>query len=139
MKAAVTFSPRDIRVESIPDPVPGAGEVLVKVDGCGICGGDYSGHKPGVKRSSKNLEATIGGHEVVGAVADCGEDISDLPIGSRVAVSPNRPCRRCLPCHNGMGHLCHNRKPRPLHQGAVLPNMQWFRRSSVIPFRKAPA
>ena len=76
MKAAVTFSPRDIRVESIPDPVPGSGEVLVKVDGCGICGGEYSGHKPGVKRSSKNLEATI-----------------------------------------GMGHLCHNRKPRPLHQG----------------------
>ena len=51
MKAALTFGPGDIRVESMTDPVPDAGEVLVKVGGCGICGGDYSGHKPGARTS----------------------------------------------------------------------------------------
>ena len=47
MRAALTFGPGDIRVQSMTDPVPESGEVLVKVGGCGICGGDYSGHKDG--------------------------------------------------------------------------------------------
>ena len=51
MRAALTFGPGDIRVESMTDPVPDSGEVLVEVGGCGICGGDYSGHKPGAKQT----------------------------------------------------------------------------------------
>ena len=117
MKAALTFGPGDIRVESMPDPVPGAGEVLVNVGGCGICGGDYSGHKPGVKGPTTIQEPAIAGHEVAGTVVACGKEVTGLPIGSRVAVSPNRPCGRCLPCHKGMPHLCQDRKPRALHQG----------------------
>ena len=117
MKAALTFGPGDIRVESMPDPEPGAGEVLVKVGGCGICGGDYSGHKPRARRSRIRREPVISGHEVAGTVVECGKGVRGLPVGSKVAVSPNRPCGRCLPCHNGMPHLCENRKPHALHQG----------------------
>ena len=117
MKAALTFGPRDIRVETMPEPVPGAEEVLVKVGGCGICGGDYSGHKSGARKLAKRREPVIAGHEVAGTVAACGEEIQGLPIGSRVAVSPNRPCGRCPPCHKGMPHLCQDRKPHTRHQG----------------------
>ena len=72
MKAALTFGPGDIRVESMTDPVPDAGEILVKVGGCGICGGDYSGHKPGARKLTNRREPTIAGHEVAGTVAAHG-------------------------------------------------------------------
>ena len=117
MKAALTFGPGDIRVESMTDPVPDAGEVLVKVDGCGICGGDYSAHKPGARESANRAEPTIAGHEVAGTVAACGARVQGLPVGSRVAVSPNRPCGQCPPCRRGMSHLCENRIPHPRHKG----------------------
>ncbi len=117
MKAALTFGPRDIRVESMADPVPGEEEVLVKVGGCGICGGDYSGHKSGAKKLANRREPAIAGHEVAGTVAACGEEVQGLPIGSRVAVSPHRPCGRCPPCHKGMSHLCENRVPHPRLKG----------------------
>ena len=117
MNAALTFGPGDIRVESMTDPVPDAGEVLVKVGGCGICGGDYSGHKPGANKLTNRREPTIAGHEVAGTVAAHGAGVHGLPVGSRVAVSPNRPCGRCPPCHKGMAHLCEHRIPQPRHKG----------------------
>ena len=117
MNAALTFGPGDIRVQSMADPVPDAGEVLVKVGGCGICGGDYSGHKPGARKPANRREPTIAGHEVAGTVAACGAGVHGLPAGSRVAVSPNRPCGRCPPCHKGMSHLCENRVPQPRRKG----------------------
>lgn len=117
MRAALTFGPGDIRVESITDPVPESGEVLVKVGSCGICGGDYSGHKRGASKPAYRREPTIAGHEVAGTVAAHGDGVQGLPAGSRVAVSPNRPCRRCRSCHQGMPHLCENRIPHPRHKG----------------------
>ena len=117
MKAALTFGRGDIRVESMTDPVPDPGEVVVRVGGCGICGGDYSGHKRGVSRPAQRREPTIAGHEVAGTVAARGAAVQGLPVGSRVAVSPNRPCGRCPPCHKGMSHLCESRIPHPRHKG----------------------
>ena len=117
MNAALTFGPGDIRVESVQDPIPGVGEVLVKVEGCGICGGDYSAHKPGVKKLTKLKDPIIAGHEVAGTIVDSGKGVSGLPIGTKVAVSPNRPCGSCSACHKGMSNLCQNRKPRLLEQG----------------------
>ena len=117
MEAALTFGPGDIRVQSMADPVPDAGEVLVKVGGCGICGGDYSAHKPRTDRTAERREPTVAGHEVAGTVAACGAGVRGLPAGTRVAVSPNRPCGRCPPCRRGMAHLCEDRLPHPGHKG----------------------
>ena len=117
MKAALTFGPGDIRVQSMADPVPDAGEVLVRVAGCGICGGDFSAHKPRADGAADRREPTVAGHEVAGTVAGCGAGVRGLPAGTRVAVSPNRPCGRCAPCHRGMAHLCENRLPHPRHKG----------------------
>ncbi len=128
MQAALTYGPRDIRMESMADPVPGSGEVVVQVGGCGICGGDYSGHKPGAAKLAGLQEPSIRGHEIAGTVVDCGQGVEGLPIGSKVAVSPSRPCGRCLPCQKGMPHLCENRKPRALHQGGGFAEY-----SSVLP------
>jgi len=117
VKAALTFGPGDIRVQTMTDPVPDSGEVLVRVGGCGICGGDYSGHKPGARAPAPRREPTIAGHEVAGTVVAHGAGVRGLPVGSRVAVSPNRPCGRCPPCHRGMSHLCDSRIPHPRHKG----------------------
>ena len=114
MNAAITYGRGDIRVESVQDPIPGVGEVLVKVEGCGICGGDYSAHKPGRKKSTK---PRIAGHEIAGTIVDTGKGVGGLPVGTRVAVSPNRPCGRCTTCHKGMSHLCESRIPHVLEQG----------------------
>jgi len=117
MKAALTFGPGDIRVQSMADPAPDAGEVLVEVGGCGICGGDYSAHKPGARKRANHAQPTIAGHEVAGTVAACGDGVGGLPAGTRVAVSPNRPCGQCPPCRRGMSHLCENRVPHPRRKG----------------------
>ena len=117
MRAALTFGPGDIRVQSMADPAPDAGEVLVEVGGCGICGGDYSAHKPGARKLAARAQPTIAGHEVAGTVAACGAGVQGLPAGSRVAVSPNRPCGQCPPCRRGMSHLCENRRPHPRRKG----------------------
>jgi L-iditol 2-dehydrogenase len=117
MRAAVTYGPRDTRVELVPEPSPASGEVVVEVEACGICGGDYSRHQAEIERSDRLQKPVISGHEVAGTVIKCGLESEGLPIGSRVAVSPNQPCRRCPICRKGNTHLCPNRGAGELSTG----------------------
>jgi threonine dehydrogenase-like Zn-dependent dehydrogenase len=109
MRAAITYGARDIRVESIPVPIAGPGEVVAQVEACGICGGDYSMHQVETQGMHQLQNPVIGGHEVVGTIIQCGLGSEGLSVGSRVVVSPNRPCRYCPTCRKGNAHLCPNR------------------------------
>ena len=66
MKAAQFYGGKDIRVETVPDPTPEEGQVLVQVEAAGICGSDLHGyhHQP-----EKPLSPRIGGHELAGKTA----------------------------------------------------------------------
>src|SRR4030066_1653424 len=105
MLAAVDHGRNDLRVEDVPVPEIGKGEILVKVLSASICGTDiriYHGnhrmYPPGTVR--------IPGHEVVGIIAEIGADTSNYSIGQRVFCAPNTGCGHCEQCVRGNNNLC---------------------------------
>jgi (R,R)-butanediol dehydrogenase/meso-butanediol dehydrogenase/diacetyl reductase len=104
LRAAVFHeSGKPLTIEAVPDPSPGAGEVIVRVARCGICGTDLhmtEGH--GVELPA----GTILGHEFSGEVVEVGEDVAGLAVGDRVAAMPIFGCRRCVACQAGTPALC---------------------------------
>ncbi len=111
MRAVVISAPGSIRVESVADPTPRSGEVLVRVGACGICGTDLhvlDGHSPLARYP------LIPGHEFAGEVVALGSEIAEgrgeaaITIGSRVAIEPNLYCGYCEPCRTGHENLCLN-------------------------------
>ncbi len=104
MTAAVLYAPGDLRVERVPVPRPGQGEVLVRVGACGICGSDG----PRVLEKGAHRHPLIPGHEFAGTVAELGGGVSRWKAGDRVAVFPLIPCRACPACREGVYELCEN-------------------------------
>jgi len=109
MRAWVLTEPAPIErapllLREVPDPVPGPGELLVKVRACGMCRTDLhvvEGELP------RRLPSVIPGHQVVGEVAACGPGVSGPPPGSRVGVAwLNRTCGSCRFCRGGRENLC---------------------------------
>jgi D-arabinitol dehydrogenase (NADP+) len=102
VRAAVLTEPRGFRVGTVPDPAVGAGEVLVRVGGAGICGTDYR-IWTGERRVRYPL---IPGHEFIGDVMAVGPGVTRVAPGDRVAVEPNWGCGHCDLCRQGSGNLC---------------------------------
>jgi L-iditol 2-dehydrogenase len=93
MKAAVYRGRNDLRVEEIPVPETQAGEVLIKVDACGVCGTD-------IKKIEKGLlpPPRVFGHEIAGTVARTGSGVTRLREGDRVVAHHHVPCGACYYC-----------------------------------------
>ena len=115
MYAVITYGPYDYRYEQVPVPRAKTGEVLLKIEGCGICAGDIKAYKGGEvfwgsKTTVPYLEPpAIGGHEFIGTVAEIDEQSSkkrNLQIGDRVAVEQIAPCGKCRYCMKGQYSLC---------------------------------
>ena len=107
MLAAVYHGPGDLRVETVPTPVVGPGEILLRVKSASICGtdlrifhGDHRKYPPGTVR--------IPGHEVVGTVAELGAEVTGFVRGQRVFIAPNIGCGHCRQCISGNNNLCAN-------------------------------
>lgn len=104
MRAAVVQGlHRPLRVEALPDPEPGAGEVVVRVGRCGICGSDLHMTEDPVF----GIEAgDVLGHEFAGEVVGLGRGAGTLKIGDLVSVSPMRGCGECATCRAGEPAWC---------------------------------
>ena len=106
MRAIVLDQPGAFRVADVPDPAPRVGEVIVKVDSCGICGTDLhilDGEFP------PTPYPITPGHEFAGQIVACGPGASEGPglaEGDRVAVDPSLYCGWCRRCRAGRGNLC---------------------------------
>ena len=106
MLAAVLHAPRDLRLEQVPTPEPGPGEVVLDIEATTLCGTDLrlisgaktSGVRPGV----------VMGHEIAGRVAAVGEGVSGVRVGEQATVSIVVSCHRCHACLNDREHLCEN-------------------------------
>jgi NADPH2:quinone reductase len=113
MRAVVIDAPGSIRLANVADPAPRSGEVLVRVDACGICGTDLhiiDGDSPLARYP------IIPGHEFAGEVVALGSNIdqqngngeASITVGSRVAIEPNLYCGHCEFCRTGHENLCLN-------------------------------
>jgi len=101
MQAAVYRGVNDVRMETVPVPQIGAGELLIRVHTCGICGTDLK------KISSGSHSAPrIFGHETAGVIAATGAGVSKFKIGDRVMVFHHIPCRECYYCRNKVFSQC---------------------------------
>jgi 2-desacetyl-2-hydroxyethyl bacteriochlorophyllide A dehydrogenase len=102
MKAAVITSPGHVEITSVDDPAPAAGQVVVEVAACGLCGTDLH-ILQGEFAPSLPL---IPGHEFAGVVAATGSGVTGLRQGERVAVDPSLYCHECHYCRIGRENLC---------------------------------
>ncbi len=95
MLAAVYRGINDVRVETVPVPNPGRGEMLVRVHSCGVCGTDLKKISTGSHSAPR-----IFGHETSGVVAALGEGVTDYRLGDRVMIFHHIPCGECFYCKN---------------------------------------
>src|SRR5579863_7812162 len=101
MQAAVYKGGSVVEVDTIPVPEIGAGEMLIRVEACGICHTD-------LKKIEYNLLAPprIYGHETAGVVAAVGENVTRYQLGDRVIVFHHIPCRKCFYCLRNLYAQC---------------------------------
>lgn len=124
MKAIVAHGAKDLRIEPRDMPVPGPGEVLIRMQRGGICGSDLHYYNHGGFGTVRLREPMILGHEVAGRIEAIGDGVEGLAVGDLVAVSPSRPCYACAYCIEGQHNHCLNMRfygsamPFPHIQGA---------------------
>ena len=108
MKALVLTAPSEFNYDlNFPDPTPAAGEVLVKVQACGICGSDIHGMDG---RSGRRQMPIVMGHEAAGEIIAVGEGVTGWNLGDRVTFDSTEYCGECDECQQGFVNLCPNRK-----------------------------
>jgi L-iditol 2-dehydrogenase len=101
MKAVVYHGKNDLRVEDVPVPEPGPGEMLVRVDACGICPTDLKKIEKGLLPGPR-----IFGHEIAGTVAALGAGTRAFREGQRVVVHHHVPCGDCFYCARELYAQC---------------------------------
>ena len=110
MKAAVCAS-GVISLREWPEPVPGPGELILRVRGCGLCGSDI------LKVSAAAPAPVVLGHEVVGDVAAVGGGVRRFAPGDRLVVAHHVPCFACHYCRRGSHSMCRHFKRINLDPG----------------------
>ena len=100
MRAAMYYNNRDVRLEEIPPPKIGPGELLLKVHASGVCGSDVMEWYR-IKKAPRVL-----GHEVTGELIETGEGVKNYRTGDRVVVSHHVPCNTCRYCLKGHHTVC---------------------------------
>lgn len=88
MKAVVVHGAGDLRVDELPDPIPGPGEVVVAMEWGGICGSDLAYWRNGRSGTAVLKHPLVLGHEVAGRIAELGTGVSSLEVGQSVTFQP---------------------------------------------------
>jgi len=100
MRVAMYYSNRDVRLEEMPTPQTGPGEVLMQAEASGICGTDllewYRLHKAPL----------VLGHEVAGVIAAVGKGVEHYKVGDRICAAHHVPCNTCHYCLSGHRTVC---------------------------------
>lgn len=113
MRAAVFYGREDLRLEQVPEPRPGPGDVKLRILFNGICGSDLHEYYDGPITTRTTPHPLTGvrnpvilGHEMCGEVVEVGAGVEDLERGTRVAVEPVETCGSCLYCRSGQYNHC---------------------------------
>ena len=107
MTAAVLYGKEDLRLESVPVPRAGAGEVVLRVGAALTCGTDLKVYKRGYHAMMLKPPIPFG-HEVAGTVVEVGGGGTRFKVGDRVVALNSAPCDACYFCQQGQQNLCEN-------------------------------
>ena len=112
MRAAVFQGAGRVAPGDWPRPAIGAGELLLRVRGCGLCGSDIA------KIAAPDTRGpAVFGHEVVGDVIEAGEGVAGFAVGDRVVAAHHVPCGTCHYCRRGSESMCRAFKASNLDPG----------------------
>ncbi|UCD70949.1 MAG: zinc-dependent dehydrogenase [Syntrophobacterales bacterium] len=100
MRVAMYYNNHDVRLEEIPVPHIGPGELLVRIEASGICGSDV------MEWYRREKVPLVLGHEIAGEVVKVGEGVRQYKKGDRVSASHHVPCNTCRYCLNGHHTVC---------------------------------
>lgn len=100
MRVAMYYSNEDIRIEEMPRPTVGAGELLLRVEASGICGSDVMAWYRARKAP------LVLGHEIAGPVVEVGPGVTRYQVGDAVVASHHVPCNTCRYCLRGHHTVC---------------------------------
>ncbi len=115
MPAVVAHGPRDYRIEEMPVPEPGPGEVVIEVGACGICASDLKAYTGapiywGTETAKGFIEGpVIAGHEYAGRIVALGEGAAQrhkVQLGDHVIAEQIIPCGECRYCRRGQYWMC---------------------------------
>ena len=112
MKVVRFHAPGDVRIEEAPEPVPGPGDVLIRVRNCSTCGTDVKISRFGHHHI---VPPRVMGHEIAGEVTGLGEGVGGWSVGDRVQVIAAIPCGRCGECLRGRMSVCPNQESIGYH------------------------
>ncbi len=148
MRAAVYRGRNDVCVETVPVPEIGSGELLLRIDTCGICGTDLKKIHTGSHSAPR-----VFGHEMAGTVVRVGEGVTRFNVGDRVMAYHHIPCNECYFCRKQTFAQCEVYKQVGCTAGVGAPSgggfaeyirvMDWIVRRGVvripdgIPFEQA--
>ncbi len=107
MKALLLSKYRSLEIADVPTPAAGAGEVLIRVGACGICGSDVHGYDGS---SGRRIPPIVMGHEAAGRIAAVGAGVTGLAEGDRVTFDSTIYCGACGFCKRGEMNLCDQRQ-----------------------------
>ncbi|MFC2070473.1 zinc-dependent dehydrogenase [Chloroflexota bacterium] len=113
MRVAMWYNNRDVRLEEMPIPETGPGELLVKVEACGLCGSDV------MEWYRLDRAPLVLGHEIGGSIAEVGEGIERYKEGDRVSVAHHVPCNTCHYCLNGNHTVCDTLRRTNFYPGGL--------------------
>jgi L-iditol 2-dehydrogenase len=107
MLAALLYGKENLQLETVDDPTPGIGEVVIKVGVATTCGTDLKVWRRG--GHAKMLRPpTLFGHEVAGSIIALGEGVTGWEVGDRVVANNSAPCKSCFFCQRQEYSLCPN-------------------------------
>ena len=137
MRAAVYRGPGEVCLESVPVPETGDGELLIRVDCCGVCGTDIKKIERGLVEPPR-----IFGHEIAGTVVRAGAAVTRFSAGDRVALHHHIPCRSCFYCSKKLFSQCESYRRTGTTAGfgpagggfaEYVRVMDWIVREGVVP------
>jgi L-iditol 2-dehydrogenase len=105
MTAAILYGKHDVRIEQIPIPRVGPGEVLVRIKAALTCGTDLKVYRQGF-HARMIVPPAVFGHELAGVVAEVGEGVNSFAPGMRVVSANSGPCNQCFFCERHLANLC---------------------------------
>jgi L-iditol 2-dehydrogenase len=105
MSAAVLYGKQDVRIEQIPIPRVGSGEVLVRIKAALTCGTDLKVYRQGF-HARMIVPPSVFGHELAGVVEEVGAGVESFTPGMRVVAANSAPCNECFFCRKHLANLC---------------------------------